>query len=65
MAKKTFDDLTTDEKFKAVREDLVTLGNHSNQNQRDIASISQSIGELRREIQRLSTAVAELSKKDR
>lgn len=63
MAKKTFDDLTPDEKFKAVREDIRLLAEHTNQNQRDIAAISQSLSELRQEIGRLTAAVAALSTK--
>lgn len=62
MAKKTFDDLTTDEKFKAVRDDIRAVANHSAQNQRDIALISQSLSELRTEIQKLRVMVAELSR---
>ena len=65
MPKKTFDDLTIEEKFKAVREDIVTVGNHSNQNQRDIAFMTQSLAELRKEIERLKAIVAELSQKAR
>jgi polyhydroxyalkanoate synthesis regulator phasin len=60
---KGFSDLTTDEKFKAVRDDIRTVADHSNQNQRDIAATSQSLSELRREIQQLTEKVEALSKK--
>ena len=63
MAKETFDQSTTDEKFKAIRDDIRTLGAHASQNQRDIAVISRSLAELRQEIQKLTAVLSEQSRK--
>jgi hypothetical protein len=51
MFQSTFDELTTDEKFRIVRDDIRLLVDHSNQNQQEIDFVSQSVAELRSEIE--------------
>lgn len=63
MADDKFNALPLDEKFKTVRDDIKLLARHSNQNQHDIASISQTVNELRQEIQKLQAEVERLSRK--
>lgn len=61
MTQKTFSELTTDEKFEAVRGDVRIVAGHSSQNQNDIAVMSERLHELQSEIDRLKGEVASLS----
>jgi uncharacterized protein YoxC len=64
MFQSTFDELTTDEKFRIVRDDIRLLVDHSNQNQQEIDFVSQSVAELRSEIDHLTQVVAELLRRN-
>ena len=54
MEKKGFSDLTVDEKFKAVRDDIRLLADHFTQHQRETSVIAQSVAELRLELRKLT-----------
>jgi hypothetical protein len=64
MFQSTFDELTTDEKFRIVRDDIRLLVGHSNQNQQEIDFVSRSVAELRSEIDHLTQVVAELLRRN-
>jgi hypothetical protein len=60
MLQGSFDELTTDEKIRIVRDDIRLLAGHSNRNQQDIDFVFRSVAELRSEIDHLTQVVAEL-----
>jgi predicted nucleic acid-binding Zn-ribbon protein len=64
MAEKTFDGLTMDGKFKAMRDDIRAVAKHSQDNRNELKSIVDTLHELQNQIRQLQDRIVALEAKD-